>query len=87
MHAAPHLGRVERPAALSGESPEAERLHGDRALRFGMAIALATNEEDKRAAQIDHGREHVREPEADILFAISHANRANKGTDVDEEVN
>ena len=52
-----------------------------------MAVTLTTNEENQWAAQVDHGGQHVREPEADVLLAVCHADGTNEGADVDEEVN
>ena len=62
-------------------------MHSDGAFRLGVAVTLTTNEENQWAAQINYGGQHVREPEADVLFAVCHADRTNQGADVDEEVN
>ena len=37
-------------------------------------------------AEVDNCRQHKGEPEADVLFAIGHANGTHEGTDVGKEV-
>lgn len=77
---------VEREATLEGETPDAEGLTEDRALRWGLGVRVAADVQNEGAQAKEHGREHVREPVADVLLGVRHADLTNESTDVDKEI-